>query len=35
MKLAMEKAKNPIKSFKFSKTLDNGNIEVLIAVPAK
>jgi virulence-associated protein VapD len=35
MKLAMEKAKNPIKSFKFSKTLDNGNIEVLVAVPAK
>jgi len=35
MKLAMEKAKNPIKSFTFSKTLDNGNIEVLVAVEAK
>jgi hypothetical protein len=35
MQSAMQQAKNPIKSFKFSKTLDNGNIEVLIAVPFK
>jgi hypothetical protein len=35
MQSAMQQAKNPIKSFKFSKTLNNGNIEVLIAVSAQ
>ena len=34
MQSAMQQAKNPIKSFKFSRTV-GGNIEVLIAVPSK
>jgi hypothetical protein len=34
MQSAAQQAKNPIKSFKFSRTV-GGNIEVLIAVPSK
>jgi len=34
MQLVMQQAKNPIKSFKFSRTVGS-NIEVLIAVPSK
>ena len=34
MQLVMQQAKNPIKSFKFNKTVGNG-VEVLIAVPIK
>lgn len=34
MQSAMQKAKNPIQSYKFSRTV-RGNIEVLIAVPSK
>jgi len=34
MQLAMQQAKNPIKSFKFSRTVGS-SIEVLIAVPSK
>lgn len=34
MKSAMEKAKNPIRSCSYSRILKNGNIEILVAVPA-
>jgi hypothetical protein len=34
MQLVMQQAKNPIKSFKFSRTVGS-NIEILIAVPSK
>lgn len=34
MQLVMQQAKNPIKSFKFSRTVGN-NVEILIAVPSK
>ena len=32
---AMEQAGNPIRSFSFIRTLSNGNVEVLVAVPVK
>ncbi len=34
MQLVMQQAKNPIKSFKFSRTVGS-NVEILIAVPSK